>query len=136
MAVGAFPAVIEITPMGFEKAGYDLEKIAHRMLNARPAWEIIEEILEKGEERVFDRYHGKYVRTGALKESLTQKDANDAIREAHAEELEFGTKVWYAHFQKRKKKSAVLKLLPTERKAAAKVLIEYVVFGSAGAYVE
>lgn len=127
---------VEITPLGFEQAGHDLMKIAERMLNARPAWEAIEQILEKGEERIFDRWKGRYVLTGALKESLTQKDATDALRRAHAEQLEFGTTVWYAHFQKVRKKSAVLKLLPTERKASARVLIEYAVYGSVGAYIE
>jgi hypothetical protein len=38
----------------------------------------------------------------------------------------FGTSIWYARFLRRKKKSAVLVLQPTERKAAAQTILDYI----------
>lgn len=124
----------DIQAIGFSDAAKKLGFVVARLLNARPAWELIEEMLEEGEKRLFKRYGGKYVDTGALMESLTQPTANDAIREAHADELVFGTNVWYAVFQKEKggKKSAVLKLQPTERKKIPVTLLEYITAGFGG----
>ena len=112
--------------LGGEEAIDDLDGIAKRMEHARPAFEAVSEILEAGEERHFSGLRGRYVRTGALRDSLTQPDANGAIREAHADELVFGTSIYYARFLRRKRKSAVLVLKPLERKAASKTILDYV----------
>lgn len=112
--------------IGGEEAEKDLDGIARRMLDARPAFEAVEKILESGEERHFASLRGRYVRTGALKASLTQPDANGAIREAHADELVFGTSIYYARFLRRKRKSAVLVLKPIERRSASRTILDYV----------
>lgn len=111
---------------GDEKAAADLDGISVRMQNARPAFELVQEILQAGEERHFAGLRGRYVRTGALKASLTQPNANGAIREAHADELVFGTSIYYARFLRRKKKSAVLVLKPIERKAASRTILDFI----------
>lgn len=99
-------------------------------------------ILEEGEDLLFAGYHGKYVRTGATKASLTSPAANDAIREAHADELVFGTSVWYARFLTRKVgaktsrggrkhdgTSAVLRFPKRMREAIAERYLHEVVYG-------
>lgn len=117
--------------IGGEEAERDLDGIASRMSNARPAFELVEKILESGEERHFNGLKGRYVRTGATKASLTDGNANGAIREAHADELVFGTSIYYARFLRRKKRSAVLVLKPLERKASARTILDYIM-GEAG----
>jgi hypothetical protein len=120
--------VYDLVPVGAEPAEHDLEGIASRMLNAEPAFTEVERILEHGEQRLFTRLRGRYVDTGATKASLTQPTANDAIRQAHANELVFGTRVWYAQFLRkpRSKKSAVLVLMPTERKAIRQTVLDHI----------
>lgn len=128
----ARPLFFEIQAFGFNEATGKLKRVALRMVNAQPAWKSIEEILEAGEERIFTRFRGKYVDTGALKESLTQSSANDAIRDAHAFGLDFGTSVWYARYHKDKRgKSPYLKIQPTERKIISAEVLEYIVGGMA-----
>ena len=123
---------------GFEVVGVNqsvdtMEGIAYRMANAKPAWEASAKNMESGEARLFERYHGKYVRTGATLRSLTEWHANDAIRDVHGDGqgLTFGTAVWYARFLKRKTpsgrtKSAVLQLLPKERRGIRDVYMAFV----------
>jgi len=123
----------DIQAFGFDEAEGKLKKISYRARDMRPGFEVVSQMLEEGEKRLFKRYHGKYVDTGRLMESLTQPQANDAIREAHAQELVFGTEVYYARFHKDKKgKSAVLKLQPTERKKIPITLLEFVTRGVGG----
>lgn len=123
----AAPLIYDIQALGVEKTIGDLEGIAHRMSDAQPAFEEAMRILERGEQRLFRRLHGKYVRTGATRDSLTQPAANHAIREAHADELVFGTSVWYARFLRNKRgKSAVLVLTPTERKQIGETILDYI----------
>lgn len=100
------------------------------MRHAEPAFKLVAEILEKGEERHFKGLQGRYVRTGALRDSLTQPSANGAIREIHGDQLIFGTSIFYAKFLRKRKKSAVLVLKPTERKAAAATILAYVSRGT------
>jgi hypothetical protein len=119
----------EIQALGTEDASHNLAGVSARMSNAQPAFTQIERILEQGEQRQFDRLHGKYVRTGATRASLTQPSANGAIRQAHADELVFGTNVWYAKFLRKKKKSAVLVLLPKERKQVTQTMLDYITSG-------
>jgi hypothetical protein len=123
----AAPLIYDIQALGVEKTVADLEGISHRMTDAEPAFVEAARILERGERRLFTRLHGKYVRTGATRDSLTQPAANHAIREAHADELVFGTSVWYARFLRKKRgKSAVLVLQPTERKQITRTILDYI----------
>lgn len=124
----------EIQALGTEDASHDLAGVAGRMSNAQPAFTEIERILEAGEQRQFNRLHGKYVRTGATRASLTQPSANGAIRQAHADELIFGTSIWYAKFLRKKKKSAVLVLLPKERKAITQTMLDHITSGDGAAH--
>jgi hypothetical protein len=117
--------------VGDEKAVKDMDGIAERMKDAKPAFELVEKILESGEERHFNSLKGRYVDTGALKASLTDGNANGAIREAHADELTFGTSIYYARFLRRRRKSAVLVLKPLERKASTRTIMEFIM-GDAG----
>lgn len=121
----------EIQALGAEETSRDLEGVEQRMIHAEPAFTRIERILEAGEQRQFNRLHGKYVRTGATRASLTQPTANGAIRQAHADELVFGTRIWYAKFLRKKKKSAVLVLLPKERKAITQTMLDHITSGHA-----
>jgi hypothetical protein len=119
----------EIQALGTEETEADLAGVSRRMANAAPAFAESARILERGEQRVFDRLHGKYVRTGATKASLTQPAANGAIREVHADALIFGTSIWYARFLRKRKKSAVLVLLPKERKQLTQTMLDYITEG-------
>jgi hypothetical protein len=60
---------------------------------------------------------------------LTDGNADGAIREAHADELVFGTSIFYARFLRRRKKSAVLVLKPLERKASQRAILDYITGG-------
>jgi hypothetical protein len=126
----------EIQALGTEEASQDLEGVEQRILHAEPAFTEIERILEQGEQRHFNRLHGKYVRTGATRASLTQPSANGAIREAHTDQLIFGTKIWYAKFLRKKKKSAVLVLLPKERKAITQTMLDHITNGDSGTHAD
>lgn len=124
--------VFDIQAFGFDEVVGKYQRVSYRVQDMRPGFEEVSSELEEGEERLFNRYGGKYVDTGALKASLTQPRANEAIREAHAQHLDFGTGVFYARFHKDKTgKSAVLKLQPKERKKIPVTLLEFVVRGGA-----
>lgn len=116
---------------GGEKAEHDLEEIADRMRDFRRAAGLLFSILEAGEQRHFSSLRGRYVLTGATRDSLTSRSANGAIREAHAGELTFGTSIDYAQYLRRKKKSAVLVLKPKEKKRASSELLDFIVGGHA-----
>jgi hypothetical protein len=53
--------------------------------------------LEHQEERLFEFWDGKYVRTGRTKNSLTERNVTDAVRRYHGTSLDFGTTVEYAN---------------------------------------
>lgn len=126
--------VFDIQAFGFDQAEGKLKRVSYRCVDMRPGFEATMQLLEEGEKRLFKRYGGKYVDTGALMASLTQPTANDAIREAHAQHADFGTQVWYAKFQKDQKgKSAVLKLQTKERKIIPMTLLHFVTRGPEGA---
>jgi hypothetical protein len=116
---------IEIEAVGIEKAQRAFAGIGRRLLDMRPAWRNVERVLEEGESRHFDRQRGRYVRTGDLRASLTH-NVDGAIREAHANELVFGTSLYYAKFQRRGKKSAVVVLHPLMRRQAADAVMEHI----------
>lgn len=115
-----------IQAIGVDQTERRLNAVERRMRDARPAFEKVARILESGEQRHFNSLKGRYVDTGALKASLTQPNANGAIRKAHRDELEFGTSIFYARFLRRKKKSAVLVLKPIERKAAVATILDFI----------
>lgn len=115
--------------VGIDKTADDLELISDRMRDSRLAFLQVIPVLESGEERHFRSLRGKYVDTGALRDSLTQGTANGAIREAHGDQLIFGTSLHYARFLRKKKKSAVLVLKPTEKKLASELILGHIMRG-------
>lgn len=119
----------DLTAVATGEAVDDLEGISKRMTHLQPVMPTVERTLEAGEARHFAGLGGKYQDTGAVLQSLTQPNANGAIREHHADELVFGTDIYYAKYLRKKKKSAVLVLKPTEKKKAAKLIIEFIVEG-------
>jgi hypothetical protein len=111
-----------------------LDEISGRMIAPEFGLETIE-AFEKEEATIFESYAGKYVKTGALKASLTESDASGAIRELLPGEFKFGTSIWYAVFQgttgpgSKQPPSAVLKVSALEAAAAASDLTEYIMKG-------
>lgn len=130
------PDAIIVT--GAEETAVHMHQRARRAADMAPAFEEMVPALEKAELRLFDSYQGKYVLTGATKESLTQSDANGAIRAAHGERFVFGTSIWYAKFQgttgvgSHGPPSAILAVPPGAGERAAKIGAAYVVDGPVG----
>jgi hypothetical protein len=118
-----------IEALGVDEAEDVLKGVSYRMQHAGPAFDEVATSLEEGEKRHFTRLRGRYVDSGDLMASLTQSTANGAIRDSHADELVFGSSIYYAKFLRKGKKSAVLVLLPKERKTAAKTILDYVTYG-------
>lgn len=121
--------------VGAGKIRNDLRMLSERLLAPEQALETEMEILEEVESSVFDGFGGKYVDSGRLKASLTERNARDAIRRVLGNTLEFGTRTWYARFQtkiggpsgkprgrKRPLPILVLKLTPALRQAASRAI--------------
>ena len=145
----------QITIVNAKEVSGDLHAIGKRMENAKPAFRAIVPILEDGESRYFSRLNGRYVRTGATRDSLTGMTGH-SIRDVHADGggLTFGTTVSYAKFLTKRKKdpqqgkvkkkkgrpgwSAVLVLTRTTRQQINKVLADWVMgrgaFGSGNTF--
>lgn len=125
--------VLEIQAYGFDAAAGKLKRVSVRFANARPAFELIQEMLEQGEQGIFRRLSKKdpdYVLTGHLMRSLTQPSADDAVRDAHATGLDFGTQTWYARFHRDEKgKLPYLRIMPKARKEIGPIVLGYVVGG-------
>lgn len=120
--------IFEIQAFGFHEASGKLKRVAIRFRNAMPAFQLIQEILESGEKRIFKNLRGKYVDTGDLMASLTQPTADGTIREAHAAGVDFGTDIWYARFHRDEKgKLPYLKILTKERAAIRETVMGYIV---------
>ena len=83
--------------VGVDKVERDLRGIAGRMVDMEPAFRDATHLLEASEARLFDELAGRYVRTGALRRSLTSPGAG--VREARAGHMAFGSDVPYARFQ-------------------------------------
>lgn len=128
--------------LGGSKILRDLAILRERYMSPGVALEMEFDVLEAAEQELFDSYGGEYIRTGRLIESLTQRNARDAIREMHGPAIEFGTRTWYAVFQrtiggpsgkprgrKRIPPSKVLKLDEKSRQAALESLHEYIIGG-------
>ena len=114
----------ELTPV--QKVAATFTSIAGRLLALQPAFKQAEHVLEKGEQKVFER---DLVATGHLRASLTQATANDAIREAHANESVFGTQVYYARAAAHKAGHPALVVTDHESHEIAALTLEYVVRG-------
>jgi hypothetical protein len=86
-----------IEVIGVEKTTRDLAGISERITDLAPAFEQAARMFEASEARLFGELGGKYVRTGALRRSLTV--AGEGIRDVHQGSLRFGSDVPYAAFQ-------------------------------------
>ena len=125
--------------IGTERIARTCEGIAHRMVNQEPALELAMKRLEQSEEKFFE---GRYVQTGALRESLVG-DGPGAIRRVTRTGFEFGSSVYYAAFQvespgpvtpaggleRRGHPSAILKVDEAQSAELAATLGEYVMRG-------
>jgi hypothetical protein len=91
---------------------------------------------ERAEATIFESYGGKYVDTGALRASLTEREAEGAVRELRPGEMLFGTTVYYARFQgttgvgRHSPPSAIIKATAIEAAAAAAGLRDYIMYGN------
>lgn len=78
---------------------------------------------------------GKYVRTGALRASLTSMTAPGAVRTLTPGSLKFGTSIWYAKYQgttgpgRHRPPSALLKPSRTMAAAGAMSTKNYILYG-------
>ena len=130
-------AVTEMVGVG--KISRDLRVIRDRLASLEARLPLEFNVLEQMERDLFGRFMGKYQNTGALMASLTQGNAEGAIRRIHGAELEFGTSIWYARFQTRiggpsgKPRGRlrplpvrVLKLTPQARASASELVMRYV----------
>lgn len=90
---------LDIDIKGAEKAERDLAHITLRLEDLSPVMRKQIRVLEEREATMFGG--GKYVDTGALRNSLTMSGAPGAVREVKAHSLRFGTSIWYAKYQVR-----------------------------------
>jgi len=123
---------MKITLIGGAELEAALSRIGSRARDLRPEFVEAARLLEETEAAIFAAHGGKYVETGATKASLTQPEANGAIREVHETGLAFGTSVWYARFPGTTGKgrhaapSAILNLEPETVDRVAERMIAYV----------
>lgn len=130
-------SVVEVQAVGTDEAVRMFDRVNNNMRDLTSGFRLAMPILAAGEARYFSRLRGKFVDTGRLRESLTRVGSGgDAIREAHRNYAVFGTNVTYARYlragrvnKRGTKKSAVLVLLPTERKLVARAMLRDVVGG-------
>jgi hypothetical protein len=132
--------------VGADRAARMVRDVAKRA--GMPAPGMVEMVpeLEAAELELFEGYGGKYVLTGATKASLTQSDANGAIREAHGIDFIFGTSIWYAKFQgttvgpsgvdHHGGPSAILAVPPGATELSSKIGCRYVINGFTGGLME
>jgi hypothetical protein len=134
---------VEITVLDLAETVHAFDEVAERITNVAPAFDDVFDMLEAGEKELFRSVRPKYVRSGALKASLTQRLAPGAIRKVHHDSAEFGTSIWYAKFLSKSredmpigqirgdrrtyKPSAVLVLQPKTTKRIAELILDYMV---------
>jgi len=129
--------------IGAAHAEHTFEGIATRLLDMSPALRAEERVLEVQEQGVFAQHAGRFVDTGALKNSLTMPNAPGAVRKVSATSLQFGTSIKYARFQTehigpeteaggmaRPLPVAILKITEETRRVVAKDLMNHAVHGS------
>lgn len=90
------PIGITLTWEGLAENMRFLEQLQVRALTWYEAGDAAFEILEQSERNVFGQVSPKLVRTGLLKASLTERDAEGAIRDKGELGIRFGTSVPYA----------------------------------------
>jgi hypothetical protein len=132
---------MSIEIVGVEKVERDLQGISQRILDMEPAFREATVLLEASEARLFDQLGGRYVRTGALRQSLTTPGAG--VREVTPHGLAFGSDVYYARFQvedpgpvtpaggleRKGHPSAVLKLSEADAETVARGVMRHVTEG-------
>jgi hypothetical protein len=97
MALSHYGVAIETYPPAeVIEAHYDA--VAARVLDLEPVHDDLFSILERAERTHFELMHGRYVRTGAVRESLTQRGGYGAVRDSQGSDFRFGSRVFYAHF--------------------------------------
>ena len=89
--------LIDIEALRADEIADEYRDVGDRSLAQQKVWLRIAKMLEKIHAAHFGRVRGRYVRTGAVKSSLTGHGSG-AIRNVDAQGLEFGSSVWYAHF--------------------------------------
>jgi hypothetical protein len=89
---------IDIVAPAAPKVAKDYHDLGERFGNQEGGFERVNRTLEEAHRLHFRRLRGRYVRTGAVRASLTQSNANGAIRTIHANELKFGTRVEHARY--------------------------------------
>src|SRR4051812_353403 len=121
-----------------------LEAIGQRALHLDPALGEIMDLLLEGERSLWKRSGRKWMRTlapstqarhrrkhtsalvgaGHLQDSFTKDAGRNAIRKAHGEELVFGSSVYYARFQDKKKRK-ILVFRPADKKQSRIILVDH-----------
>ena len=137
-------ASLEIGISGVVPTTDMLDDIAGRARHLDPALEAIMDLLLEGERAAWKRGGKSWMKTlapevqarhkregtaalvddGTLRDSFTLREGNDAIRKAHGEELVFGSAVFYAKFQDKKKRK-ILVFRPKDKKAARQILSDH-----------
>jgi hypothetical protein len=128
---------LSLEVLGDQVVSEEYERTADRIEDLSPAWRRVMDDFELSEKALFASFTDpKYVRSGRLMKSLTGTSP-DSIREVHNQQAVFGSRVFYARFQRSprrynastKGRSAVLKLNAPLKKVAAKRLLHFVVHG-------
>jgi hypothetical protein len=112
-----FLSVEAVPPVEVVAKKYD--DVADVMKNLTGPFSDVLDLLEETHERAFARLRGRYVRTGATKDSLTG-DGPGSIREADRDGLRFGTSIWYSHFLTKAPKDPNLGQVPKTHKPQLK----------------
>lgn len=128
--------------IGAEKAQRDFDQVMKRMLNHRTGMRRTIPLLQANESAIFASHGGKYVKTGALRASLTEPKGAGAVRRPARQSLNFGTSIYYARFQrehvgpktdkggmKRSGRNVVMDIPEPVQNACAEVVMRYIVGG-------
>jgi hypothetical protein len=135
--VRGFGDFLEVTVDGDEDLLRDLNKIVRRLSTLEVVAPAIFNVLERAEQRLFDWWGGKYVRTGTTMASLTQAHGAMGVREVHPDTFTFGTRVDYAPYLREESgRSAVLiNIRPSNIAEIHAVILEFLMrdIGGGGA---
>jgi hypothetical protein len=111
----------DIHAFGAEEATEWLADTAARVSDMRGVEKPIDDTLNQEYEQKFREWQGWLVDTGALRESLTDDHALGALREAHLDEVDFGSQIAYARFHSR----ALLDVTPTLQTDVSEAVADY-----------
>lgn len=137
-------AALEIGIAGVVPTAEMLEAIGQRAMHLDPAFAEIMDLLLEGERATWRRGGRSWMKTLApstqarhrregtpalvkkhdLEESFIKEHGKDAIRKAHGEELVFGSSVFYARFQDKKKRK-ILVFRPKDKKQTRVILVDH-----------